>query len=495
MKHLLKMCILLSFVGCTEVAINENMNLATSEEYYAVIEGGNTRTYVDEQIRMRWTAEDCITIFEKETYNRKFMFTGKTGDNAGGFTKVSVDDNYYSAYDVDANYAIYPHSDDNSLDETDLFFTLDMPAEQTYAENSFGLGANTMVAVSETNKFIFKNVSSYLRVRLYGDNTSVSSITLTNKGNEAISGKAKITPSMDADPTCVMTGSGKSIRLTCPTPITISSDADAPTNFWIVVPPVTLASGFTVTVENSDGNTQTFDVNQSFTFERNKYNDMLREVEIDNIPTVRVTEAGTLSTLIPENEKYTITSLKVSGPLNGTDFKYIREMGGVGDADDGFHANTGGKLVYLDLSGASIVEGGSEYVYYKGEYASNPGGDYYYTSNNTVSVFMFGRTYIESIILPNSVTLVANNAFAETHYLKSLTILNSATSFDNYSFSSISYNCPSLETIYCYATTPPSIGQIESFGGRVTLYVPKGCKAVYDTSDWANYFSNIVEME
>ena len=42
-----------------------------------------------------------------------------------------------------------------------------------------------------------------------------------------------------------------------------------------------------------------------------------------------VAKAGELPTIIPEAEKYTITSLKVSGELNGTDIKFIREMAGV----------------------------------------------------------------------------------------------------------------------------------------------------------------------
>lgn len=293
MKRLFLLYTLLSLVGCTEVTI-ENIKPVASKEYYAVIEERTSRTYVDEQIRMRWTAEDYVTIFTKNTYNRTFMFTGKTGDNAGGFRQTSVDDPYWFGYDVANSYAVYPHSTDNKLDETDLFLTLNMPAEQTYAENSFGLGANTMVAVSDNNQLIFKNVGSYLRIRLYGNNTSISSITLTNKGNEAIAGAAKVTPVINGEPTCVMTGSGKSIRLTCPTPVSISSDANDPTDFWLVVPPVTLASGFTVTVENSDGKTQTYDVNKSFTFERNKYNNMVREVKIESdIPYVTFTADAT----------------------------------------------------------------------------------------------------------------------------------------------------------------------------------------------------------
>ena len=288
MKRLFFLYVLLALVGCTHDEI-EKLQSSASDEYYATFEGGDSRTYVDSQIRMRWTAEDKITLFKKNTYNRTFMFTGKTGANAGGFKQTSVDDEYWFGYDVPNSYAVYPHSPDNELDESDLFLTVNMPSEQTYAENTFGLNANTMVAVSETSQLIFKNVGSYLRVRLYGNNTAISSVTLTTKGSEAIAGSAKVTPALDGNPSCEMTGNGKSIRLVCPNPVTISEDSNSPTVFWIVVPPVTLASGFTVTVENSEGYTQSYEVDKSFTFERNKYYTLTKEVKITGIPYVTFT--------------------------------------------------------------------------------------------------------------------------------------------------------------------------------------------------------------
>ena len=290
MKQLFFLCLLLILTGCTESSFEGNHSISGNEEFYATIEGTDSRTYVDEQIRMRWNAEDKITIFKKNTYNRTFMFTGNTGANAGGFRQISTDDDYWFGYDVDYSYAVYPHSAENTLDETNLYLTVNMPTEQTYAENSFGLNTNTMVAISDNNQLIFKNVGSYLRIRLYGENVAVSSITLTTKGNEAIAGKAKITPSMEGNPSCKMIGTGKSICLTCTEPVTISSDVNTPTDFWIVVPPITLASGFTITVKDNMGSTHMYEVNQSFTFERNKYYDMTRKVEIkSDIPYVTFT--------------------------------------------------------------------------------------------------------------------------------------------------------------------------------------------------------------
>lgn len=317
MKRLFWLYALLSLVGCTEIAIEDRL-ISTAEVYYASIEDGNSRTYVDEQIRMRWTAEDRITLFRKNTYNREYMFTGKTGANAGGFRQVSTDDDFWFGYDVATNYAIYPHSADTELDETELYITYNMPSEQTYVENSFGLGANVMVAVSENSQLMFKNVGSYLRVRLYGENVSVSSITLTSKSNEAIAGKARITPSMDGNPTCEMIGNTQSVRLVCPTPVTISSDANNPTDFWIVLPPITFSKGFSVTVENSDGETQVFDVDKSVTFKRNSYNNLSREVKFESeIPYLTFT-ADAEQTLTMSKA---ITTLEYS--VNGGEWKEL----------------------------------------------------------------------------------------------------------------------------------------------------------------------------
>ena len=44
--------------------------------------------------------------------------------------------------------------------------------------------------------------------------------------------------------------------------------------------------------------------------------------------TVNVATAGTLSTLISDGEKYTIDELTLTGNLNGTDFRLLRDMAG-----------------------------------------------------------------------------------------------------------------------------------------------------------------------
>ncbi len=69
------------------------------------------------------------------------------------------------------------------------------------------------------------------------------------------------------------------------------------------------------------------------------------------VRTINVETVGTLPTLISEEEKYTIVALTLTGPLNGTDFRLLREMAGCGY--DG--RATQGRLKSLDLTNTRIV--------------------------------------------------------------------------------------------------------------------------------------------
>ena len=73
--------------------------------------------------------------------------------------------------------------------------------------------------------------------------------------------------------------------------------------------------------------------------------------------TVNVATAGTLSTLITAGEKYTIDELTLTGELNGSDLRLLRDMAG----NDYMGQPTNGMLKKLDLSGANIVAGGDAY--------------------------------------------------------------------------------------------------------------------------------------
>ena len=173
--------------------------------YYASFEQPaeeGTRVYVNEDLLLRWTADDRVSIFEKNTYNQQFRFTGATGDNVGGFKKVGGDD-YHTGNSIPNVVSVYPYLETTTISESGVL-VVNLPAEQHYAENTFGLGDNTMVSVSADNSLQYKNVGGYLMLKLYGDGVSVSSITLRGNNGEKLSGKATVTMPQDGTPTVAM---------------------------------------------------------------------------------------------------------------------------------------------------------------------------------------------------------------------------------------------------------------------------------------------------
>lgn len=74
--------------------------------------------------------------------------------------------------------------------------------------------------------------------------------------------------------------------------------------------------------------------------------------------TVALSSPGTLSEAIPEKDRLNVSTLKLSGKINSSDLKVLREMAG----RDAEGKHTKGHLANLDLTDASIVVGGDAYL-------------------------------------------------------------------------------------------------------------------------------------
>ena len=223
--------------------------------FYATFEQpaeDGTRVYANEDLLLRWTADDMVSIFNKNTYNQQYKFTGETGDNAGGFDKVAGSE-FTTGNAISHIVSVYPYQESTKISKSETI-TITLPAEQHYAENSFGLGANTMVSVTSNSFLQYKNVCGYLVVKLYGDGVSVSSIALRGNNGEKLAGKATVTMPLEGVPTTTMANDATSeITLTCATPVQLGATAEESTQFWFVVPPVTFSKGFTITVSGNGG--------------------------------------------------------------------------------------------------------------------------------------------------------------------------------------------------------------------------------------------------
>lgn len=240
---------------------------------------GKTKTYVDNNVKLLWHKDDELSIFAGNSLNTKYKFDGETGSNSGNFSIVQIPPQFGTGNTVSANYAVYPYSSYTKL-SNDEKLQITFPSEQNYAENSFGKGANPMVAVtSGTNDYFlpFKNVGGYIVLKLYGEQITVKSIELKGNNDEKISGAASVVAEYGKAPQVAMAeeNTSETITLNCGEDgVLLSDSGNEPTTFWIVVPPVTFENGFTVTITDMSGCSITKKTENKVVIERNVVSSM-----------------------------------------------------------------------------------------------------------------------------------------------------------------------------------------------------------------------------
>ena len=265
-------------VGLASLAISCSLhesdtlnNVFQSNDFEARIEspeGMDTKVYADDKLRVLWDEEDHISIFNKYTFNQEYRFTGETGDNSGIFRMVS-DDEFVAGNELDLIYAVYPYQESTSIDN-DGILTVTLPANQTYREGCFGRGANTMVSCTSDKRLMFRNTCGYLCLKLYGENVSVSSISIKGNNGEPLAGKAVVVSAADAVPIISLFPQATTeINLNIDVPVRLGTTADDASAFWMVIPPVTFDKGFTLTVTNSAGDTFEKSTTKPFSISRN----------------------------------------------------------------------------------------------------------------------------------------------------------------------------------------------------------------------------------
>ena len=252
MKKLLFFLSAFVLAGCTVSEISDNIvdELSRNVVYTACFEDVETKVYVDTDLKTHWTADDRISIFTS-TYNEEYRFDGQTGNTGGSFSVV--EDKFHTGASVPTIYAVYPYDEGTAI-TSDGVITLNLPAVQNYSENSYGLGANTMVAVTESKSskaLNFKSVCGYIVVKLYGEGI-VNSVTLTGNNGEKLAGLATITAVYGQAPAVVMSESATtSITIDCGGGVELGKTPETATSFWLAVPPVTFSQGFTIRVTNT----------------------------------------------------------------------------------------------------------------------------------------------------------------------------------------------------------------------------------------------------
>lgn len=141
------------------------------------------------------------------------------------------------------------------------------------------------------------------------------------------------------------------------------------------------------------------------------------------------------------DDRLNVTSLKVVGKINGDDICCLREMAG----RNAYQNTTAGRLEILDLSEASIVEGGSFYYYVSSTQS-------HYTSKDVIGERMFSSTNLKEVQLPKGIVTIEPWAFFSCENLQSAAIYDKVVSIKDGAFSS----CYSLSSV----NIPSSVEEI-----------------------------------
>ena len=291
-KILSLLVLIWSVVSCVDNNLQDERPVVGSVapiQIYASSEGEMSRTSVQDGKFVDWSEGDAIAYFPRMNSNVQYQLHSTTPTEEGYCIFKRVTENVVQGEALNYIYAVYPYAADVTLN-SEGNISLQLPEVQCYAENSFGVGAAPMVAVSngaESEPLHFKHCSGFLKLQMCGKDFVVKRVELQGNKGEKLAGAATIVAEHGSAPKITTLNSAvERVVLDCGKGVRLGEDASMATAFWLALPEVEFSEGFTITIYDAENTPYIKSTSKSYTIERNtiqpmKVFDVVNDANID----------------------------------------------------------------------------------------------------------------------------------------------------------------------------------------------------------------------
>lgn len=255
------------------IALMAIASLAACQEQEEVIKPNDPARYdltatieAVEDLTWSWEAEDAITVYDGKAVN---AFVTSEGGESAVFSGLANKN-------AEELMAIYPSTTQGRYSgKVDMV----LPVAQAGVKDGVDKSNLVLAAYLENNgqnNLVFKNMLSFVKIVISGENDIVS-VELKSNAGEKLSGAVQVglfkEPTIEAAETASQS-------------VILSADPFAGTYYFAVIPQ-TLAQGYTLNLINSDDYRSSVSFSEEIVFERNKITEITFNAEsLDWVPPV-----------------------------------------------------------------------------------------------------------------------------------------------------------------------------------------------------------------